>query len=108
MSTPYSQLVDHFTRLSHLAHSLTFLQWDQLVMMPPQGNDSRSEAIAELSSLYHEQLISPELGELLAKAEADEVDPARQASLREMDREYRWATCIPADLVKAKSLAGSK
>ena len=108
MSTPYGQLVDHFTRLSHLAHSLTFLQWDQLVMMPPQGNDSRSEAIAELSSLYHEQLISPELGELLAKAEADEVDPARQASLREMDREYRWATCIPADLVKAKSLAGSK
>ncbi|MGI9537129.1 MAG: carboxypeptidase M32 [Desulfocapsaceae bacterium] len=108
MPTAYSQLADHFTCLSHVAHALTFLQWDQLVMMPPQGNDSRSEAIAELSSHYHKQLIAPELGELLANAKEEEKDSERRASLREMEREYHWATCIPADLVKAKSLAGSK
>ena len=108
MSDPYTQLKDRFLTLSHLAHALTFLQWDQLVMMPPRGNESRSEAIAELSSLYHKRLIDPALGDLLDKARNQEKDPERLASLKEMDREYQWATCIPAELVKAKSLAGSK
>lgn len=108
MADPYKQLEEHFLRLSHLGHALTFLQWDQLVMMPPRGNPSRSEAIAELSSLYHEQMTDPLVEDLLDRAQSIENDPDRLASLREMEREYRWATCIPADLVKAKSLAGSK
>ena len=77
-------------------------------MMPPRGNEARSEAIAELSSLYHSQLTEPALADLLDTARAAEQDPERLASIREMEREYRWATCIPSDLVKAKSLAGSK
>lgn len=108
MLDPYKQLQEHFLQLSRLAHALTFLQWDQLVMMPPRGNEARSEAIAELSSLYHSQLTEPALADLLDKARAAEQDPERLASIREMEREYRWATCIPSDLVKAKSLAGSK
>ena len=108
MDTPYKQLEDHFQRLSHLAHALTFLQWDQLVMMPPRGNEARSEAIAELSSLYHNTLTDPGLGDLLEKARNHPATSEQSASLKEMKREYRWATCIPTDLVKAKSLAGSK
>ena len=46
MLDPYKQLQEHFLQLSRLAHALTFLQWDQLVMMPPRGNEARSEAIA--------------------------------------------------------------
>ena len=108
MEAPYKQLENHFQRLSHLAHSLTFLQWDQLVMMPPQGNQARSEAIAEISSLYHNTLTDPAVGELLEKARNNPATAEQSVSVREMEREYRWATCIPTDLVKAKSLAGSK
>ena len=108
MNESYAALEHHFLHLSHLAHALTFLQWDQLVMMPPLGNESRSEAIAELSSLYHDKLTDPALGELLAKAKDAATHPDLTASLKEMEREYRWATCIPSDLVKAKSLAGSR
>lgn len=108
MNDPYSALKQHFLHLSHLGHALTFLQWDQLVMMPPCGNQTRSEAIAELSSLYHDKLTDPALGELLDKARDAAIDDEQLASLREMEREYRWATCIPSDLVKAKSLAGSR
>lgn len=104
----YTQLEEYFRRLAHLAHGLTFLQWDQLVMMPPGGNETRSESVAELSSMYHELLSSPELGDLLEGAEASETHLDRKTSIREMVREYRWATCIPASLVKAKSLAGSR
>ena len=108
MDAPYQQLEDHFKRLSHLAHALTFLQWDQLVMMPPQGNETRSEAIAELSGLYHNTLTDPTLGDLLENARNLPSTTEQSVSIEEMEREYRWATCIPTDLVKAKSLAGSK
>jgi carboxypeptidase Taq len=108
MDAPYKRLEDHFQRLSHVAHALTFLQWDQLVMMPPRGNEARSEAIAELSSLYHDILTDPALGDLLEYARARPATVEQSASIREMEREYRWATCIPTDLVKAKSLAGSR
>lgn len=108
MSSAYESLVQHFNRLHQLSHALTFLHWDQLVMMPAGGNQNRSEAIAELSSLYHEYLTEPQVGELIDRAEADEHDPDLLVSIGEMKREYQWATCIPADLVKAKSLAGSK
>ena len=59
MSESYKKLEQQFTRLHQLEHALTFLQWDQLVMMPPGGNQSRSESIAELSALYHESLTAP-------------------------------------------------
>ena len=108
MPDPYNKLETHFQRLSHLGHALTFLQWDQLVMMPPRGNETRSEAIAELSSLYHDRLTDPALGDLLEEARNSPATPEQSASLKEMEREYRWAACIPTALVKAKSLAGSK
>ena len=34
--------------------------------------------------------------------------PDQFRSLQEMEREYQQAVCLPPDLVKAKSLAGSK
>lgn len=108
MSESYKQLEKQFTRLHQLEHALTFLQWDQLVMMPPGGNQSRSESIAELSTTYHESLTSPLIGDLLTQAESEEQRPEHLQSIIEMKREYQWATCIPADLVKAKSLAGSR
>lgn len=108
MSSAYDQLVIRFNRLAQIEHSLTFLQWDQLVMMPPGGNDARSDAIAELSTLYHELLTAADMVDLIERAKVDEHAELRQNSIREIEREYRWAACIPADLVKAKSLAGSR
>jgi len=108
MSQAYEQLAQHFTRLHQIRHALTFLHWDQLVMMPPGGNESRSESIAELSTLYHESLTDPAIGELLEQVETEKHPPEQKRSIAEMRREYRWATCIPAELVKAKSLAGSR
>ncbi len=106
MTGSYKKLVDHFSKLAHLEHALTFLQWDHMVMMPPGGNNSRSAAIAELTSLHHQQLTSRKTGDLLEEVTGD--TPIEQQSITEMRREYQQAVCLPADLVKAKSLAGSK
>jgi len=107
MTDRYQTLMDQFKRLARIDHARTFLQWDHMVMMPPGGNQSRSEAIAELIALRHELLTSPELGELIEQAAGEVKDSVQQRSLTEMERMYRRAICLPAGLVKAKTLAGS-
>jgi len=107
MSKPYELLKEHFRKLAKLSHAVTFLQWDQLVMMPPGGNQSRSNSIAELLVMHHELLTSSYLAELLEKCLQQECDDETKRSLVEMTRVHQQALCIPADLVKAKSLAGS-
>ena len=106
MTESYSKLVEHFSKLAHLEHALTFLQWDHMVMMPPGGNNSRSAAIAELTSIHHQQLTSDQTGDLLEQATVN--TPTEKQSIKEMRRVFQQAVCLPADLVKAKSLAGSK
>lgn len=107
MTDHFQALESYFKRIARIDHARTFLQWDHMVMMPPGGNQSRSEAMAELTALRHEMLISPELGDLLGQAAEGLQDPIQLRSLQEMERMYKRAICLPADLVKAKSLAGS-
>lgn len=108
MGHPIVSLEDHFKKLSRLQHALTFLQWDQLVMMPPGGNENRAESIAELVSLHHEFLTKPIVKDLLEQAKSEKIDAVKKRSLMEMERVWQRAICIPPELVKAKSLAGSR
>lgn len=108
MTSPYIQLETKFKQLAQLEHALTFLQWDQQVMMPPKGNDSRAASIAELVALHHKLLTTEETADLLQKAREEETAPEICRSISEMDRTYRQSACLPEDLVKAQSLAGSK
>ena len=85
MTGSYSKLVDHFSKLAHLEHALTFLQWDHMVMMPPGGNNSRSAAIAELTTIHHQQLTSNQTGDLLGQAATD--SPTEKQSIKEMHRQ---------------------
>lgn len=107
-SHAYPKLVQHFQKIAQLDHAMTFLQWDQLVMMPPAGNDSRAKAIAELASIRHELLIGAEVGELIEMADYQAADELEKRSVLEMGRTYQQASCLPASLVKAQSYAGSK
>ncbi len=108
MSDAYLLLEEQFRQLARLDHALTFLQWDHMVMMPPGGSEPRAQAIAELTALRHGLLISAKTADLLHGA-ADRVTTGGQLrSLQEMEREYRRAVCLPLELVKAQSLAGSK
>ncbi len=108
MSDAYKRLTEHFQCLARLQHAMTFLQWDQLVMMPPGGNESRALAMAELASLHHEMLTDPKLNTIFDQANNEKSAPDKHRSLFEMERVWRQASCLPADLVKAKSLAGSR
>jgi carboxypeptidase Taq len=105
--TAYQQLEDRFRRIVALSGAEAMLHWDSAAMMPPGGAEARAEQLATLGVLRHGLMTAPELAELFAAADARALDPWRAANLREMERRWRHASAVPADLVEALSRASS-
>lgn len=103
------KLEARFRQIARLDHAATFLDWDRMVIMPPGGSAPRADALAELASLAHELRADPDLGDWLDEAEAA-LGPTRlqEANLREMRRAWLEASAVPADLVRAQIMAGSR
>ncbi len=74
----------------------------------PGGSQARREALAELSVLQHQILTDKRVGDWLAEADLESLDDLQRANLREMRRHYQQVAILPAALVEAKSLAGSR
>jgi carboxypeptidase Taq len=108
MSSAYATLVASFTKLYRYQHLAAMVAWDQAAMMPSHGNDARGAAMAELAVLLHDTLTAPQLAAALTAARDEVVDPVERASVREMTRQWRPANLLPASLVEAKSLAGTR
>ena len=105
-------LEQQFQRITQIDHALTFLGWDQMVMMPDAGSEPRSAAMAELSTMRHELLASDAMGDWLAEADLalndGRLDASNQAHIREMQRSWQQARALPGELVHAQVIAGSK
>ena len=108
MTIAYKKLHDTFARLSRFGHLSAIAGWDAAAMMPPQGGQARSEALAELSVLTHQILTAKQVGEWLEQASGEQLNDVEQANLREMRRHYQQAALLPESLVQAKSLAGAR
>ena len=108
MSNAYTTLVASFTKLYRYQHLAQIVAWDQAAMMPEKGNEARSAAMAELAVLLHDTLTAPALAAAIAAAKTETTDPIEVASVREMARQWRTETLLPASLVEAKSLAGTR
>ncbi|GHD72390.1 carboxypeptidase M32 [Vogesella fluminis] len=109
MTNPaYQQAVAVFTRLYRYQHLAAIAGWDQAAMMPPKGNEARGAAMAELQLLMHGLLTDPQLKCWLDEAGQQDLGELQRASLREMRRSWQHANLLPARLVEAKALAGSR
>ncbi|ABM02873.1 Carboxypeptidase Taq [Psychromonas ingrahamii 37] len=104
----YNKLSEHYKKIANFEHLASVAGWDQAVMMPAGGNESRAKAMAELSVHIHQLSTSEHLGELFADAQSENISAIESASLREMKASWQKATVLPARLVEAQSLAGSK
>lgn len=82
--------------------------WDRAAMMPPKGNEARASAMAEMSALLHRLRTDRRLAELLARADAETLEPMQRANLVEMRREWRSSNALPEALVEASSLAAAR
>ncbi|MFT4270877.1 MAG: carboxypeptidase M32 [Pantoea sp.] len=108
MSSAYQELSRTFLRLSRFGHLGAIAGVDMQTTMPAGGSRARGEAMAELSVFMHELLTDKRLGGLFAAAQQESLNDVEQANLTEMQRAWQQATLLPAALVEAKSLAGSR
>ncbi|UYK98455.1 carboxypeptidase M32 [Pantoea stewartii] len=108
MTSAYQHLCKTFQRLSRFSHLSAIAGWDMQTMMPAGGSAARGEALAEMSVLQHQILTDKRIGDWLDQAEQQSLNDVERANLGEMRRAYVQATLLPAELVEAKSIAGSR
>ncbi|HBZ15627.1 MAG TPA: carboxypeptidase M32 [Pantoea sp.] len=108
MTSAYQELSRTFQRLSRFGHLGAIAGVDMQTTMPPGGSQARGEAMAELSVFMHEVLTDKRLGGLFDAAQQESLNDVEQVNLNEMQRAWQQATLLPAALVEAKSLAGSR
>ena len=83
-----------------LVHIGAILGWDQETYMPENAIEERAEQLAMIEGLAHEKAVRPEIGELLASAEArTDLDEAAKAYLKVARREFNKETKLPSRLV---------
>lgn len=106
----YLHLEHTFKKIHNLEGAKAVLHWDTSVMMPSGGQHARGEQLATLEEILHETITSPEVGDLLARAETEksQLSPWQQANLREMQRQWRHANAVDSKLVTALTRTGSK
>jgi carboxypeptidase Taq len=104
----YDALTKTFTRLHRFEHLSSIAGWDYAAMMSPKGSASRGAALAELSVLMHEIMTSPALKNDLHAAEQERLTEMERANVREIRRRWEKSNLLPAALVEAKMLAGTK
>jgi carboxypeptidase Taq len=103
LSSSLQQLDAHYRKLESLGHALSMLGVDEAVNMPEGGGAKRAEAMAALSSMYHEMASSAALGEMLEKAEPSSEEEA--AALVESKRSFLNRTCLSPEFVARQTEA---
>src|SRR5258705_11719179 len=104
----YAELCRVYSRIYRYNHLAAIVGWDRNAMMPPNGNEARAAAEAELNALIHRTRTDPRLAAWLRAAEDESLDDIARANLREMRRDWRDANALPESLIEAKTLAGAK
>ncbi len=108
MSKTYQQLFDHFQKIGDLQHVMAITNWDEAAMMPKGGGAARGAAMTTLSVVIHELATDRKIADWIGDLNDSDLDAWQNANVREIERVYRDATCIPSDLVAAKSAATSE
>jgi carboxypeptidase Taq len=107
-SPAYDHLTRAFARTHRLEHAHDMLSWDQAAKMPPSGRSARAAAMAELATLIHAQRTAADVDAALRAAADEPLDDAQCANRHEMQRIWRQATALPADLVARRTLVTAR
>lgn len=90
-----------------LGSAASLLGWDERTYLPPKGQAFRGDQLALIAKLCHEQLTSKQTGDLLQRAEAEQLTEEQRANVKGIRRYYDRAVKVPTDLVVALAKATS-
>jgi carboxypeptidase Taq len=87
--------------LTNLNSIMALLQWDQEVLMPPGGADGRADQFSVLSTIVHQKITDPGLGEILQELsdKPEGLSSADLSLIRVLRREYDKNTKLPEKFV---------
>jgi carboxypeptidase Taq len=112
MNEKYTELKTRLQATWDLDKAQAVLSWDRDTKLPPKGAPARTRQISTLSRLIHEQITSPEVGQLLDDLNPwlDELDydSDEAALIRLTQREYRRYSAVPTALVVEQSQAAGE
>jgi carboxypeptidase Taq len=106
----YTQLEKTFREISYLDHTSAILSWDEQVMMPDGGGNSRAEVMAYIAGLTSQKLKNPEVLKQISEAEKnnDSLNEWQSANLREMRRQFLRFSALPQELIEKQTLTAAK
>ena len=96
----YSELLSHLREIDLANQIGSLLGWDQEVIMPKNGAESRAEHLAWISKTVHEKITDPRIGELITSLEVEDLDEIQRANVRISKKAHQRATCLPSDFVE--------
>ena len=104
MKTSFSNFQQKLTDIAQLKSAIAVLNWDKDVVMPPKGSGPRAMMLSYLAGELHEKVLSREFRDLLnqakSAADANELDPAERAIVREVWRDVTREEKLPVEFVK--------
>ncbi len=101
MTENYKQLLTLSREIYALRSAAALLGWDQEVMMPSRGGESRAEALASISKVIQEKYCAPQLGEAISACEAQDESPEQAAVVQALKRDREKLQKIPPSLTEA-------
>jgi carboxypeptidase Taq len=105
----YGLLVERARETGYVGSAQALLAWDEETGMPPRGLEYRAGQLAFLAGWVHERFTAAEVGEWIARCEAQEwaADSVEAANVREWRRAYDRETKLPRRLVEETKAAQS-
>lgn len=99
----YKSFEKRLEEIGYLGNVMGLMHWDQEVIMPEGGAESRARQLATLAGLYHEKSTDSVFGEWLEELEklnSDQLDEMKWCNVREARWDYDRATRVPRELVE--------
>ena len=107
----YQALVERLQEISQIGSIMGVLHWDQEVIMPKGGADSRAKQISALAGVHHEKATHPEVGDLLEKLSScddSNFNDFEKTNISEAQWAYDRSVRVPEDLVREIAELGSR
>jgi carboxypeptidase Taq len=107
----YEALIKRLQEVSQIGSIMGVLHWDQEVIMPKGGADSRAKQISALAGIHHEKSTDSEVGELLeslTNCDDSDFNDYEKTNISEAQWAYDRSVRVPEDLVREIAELGSR
>ena len=82
MATNYDKYVEQMRKIADISHSIAVLNWDKETYLPKKSAAMRSQQIATLSGIVHEEFTNPGFGNLLERLNNQKNKRREQSNLK--------------------------